>query len=210
MAVLQAMRLIGLTGGIACGKSTCAALLSELGFPTIDCDLIAREAVKKGTWGYSRVATTFGSSILLRDGEINREALGNLVFADPDARRKLNAATHLPVLARLLLKLLQHWLSCTPAVVVDMPLLFETGFHRATHLTVLVACSELVQRRRLMERNDMEQDAADSRIASQMSLDLKRQLASIVIENDGDLEELQETVRLSSSEHHMHGKQQIR
>lgn len=127
-------------------------------------------------------------------GEIDREALASIVFADAAQRRRLNAATHPAVGVELCRRILLDWLLCRPVLVIDMPLLFETGFYRLTRPRMLVACSPEVQRQRLMQRDKLLQAAADARIASQMPLHQKRQLADVVVDNDGSLEELQHKV----------------
>ena len=117
------------------------------------------------------------------------------MFNDAAQRRRLNAATHPAVGLELLRRLLLSWLLCRPVVVVDMPLLFETGFYRLTRPRVLVACSPDVQRQRLMQRDKLAQAAADARIASQMPLERKRQLADVVLENDASLAQLEQQVQ---------------
>jgi dephospho-CoA kinase len=117
------------------------------------------------------------------------------VFSDAAARRRLNAATHPAVGLELARRILCAWLRCSPAIVVDMPLLFETGFYRLTRPRVLVVCSPEVQQRRLVARDALSAAAADSRIAAQMPLAAKRRLADVVLHNDGDgLEQLQAQV----------------
>jgi dephospho-CoA kinase len=145
------MKLVGLTGGICCGKSTVVRILRSLdaggtadggpdapwGAPgrlgIVDCDLIARDVVRPGAWGYRRVVRAFGPSILQEDGALDREKLGGLVFNDVSARKRLNAATHLPILVRMMTQILVLWVwKRCPVVVVDMPLLYEIGFQRFT------------------------------------------------------------------------------
>ena len=133
--------------------------------------------------------------IVQPDGELDREALAHLVFADPAARRRLNGATHLPVLLELVRQAARQWMAFQPTVVIDMPLLFETGFFRATGENVLVACSPGVQLRRLMARDGVRPEAAAARVAAQMPLEQKRKLADVVLENDGGVEELQRQVQ---------------
>lgn len=129
-------------------------------------------------------------------GEIDREALGALVFADSAQRRRLNAATHPAVGLELARTILLSWLLFLPVAVVDMPLLFESGFARLTHPNVLVACTPETQRERLMQRDALERAAADARIASQMPLEAKRRRAHVVLQNDGSAEELRRQVEL--------------
>lgn len=177
------MKLIGLTGGIACGKSTVAELFREQHITVIDCDLIAHDVVRRGRWGWRRVKAAFGPTVLLPNGEINRCAhraaarspqalilsaeagtnhattavvcrakLSEIIFNDAAARRQLNRAVHLPILIDLLGQLAGNWLRFRWAVVIDMPLLFETGFYRWTGPNVVVACNENVQVREKASR----------------------------------------------------------
>ncbi|PNW77430.1 hypothetical protein CHLRE_10g436150v5 [Chlamydomonas reinhardtii] len=189
------MRVVGLTGGIATGKSTVSRELSVQGITVIDCDKLAHAATSKGSWGWKRVVQAFGRDILTAEGDIDRERLGGLVFNDAAARRRLNAATHLPVALSLARALLLSWLSCKWVVVVDMPLLFETKSHKLTRPNVLVACSPEQQLGRLLARDGGSVERAQARIAAQMPLDAKKRLADIVVENDGSVEQLKAQVR---------------
>eukprot|EP00882_Tetradesmus_deserticola_P010993 GHRQ01011627.1.p1 GENE.GHRQ01011627.1~~GHRQ01011627.1.p1 ORF type:complete len:167 (+),score=46.77 GHRQ01011627.1:326-826(+) len=139
------MLVVGLTGGIATGKSTVTRQLISLGVPVIDCDRIAHDTACKGSWGYRRIVAALGRDILDGRGEVDRARLGQLVFADAAARRRLNMATHAPVAWQLLRQLVGHWLRFRRLVVVDMPLLFETGTHKLTSSNVVVACSPELQ-----------------------------------------------------------------
>ena len=152
----------------------------------------------QGTWGYRRVVKAFPTQhqILQPNGELNREALAAVVFNDVGARRRLNKATHLPVLFGIIKQVIGHWITFKPVLVIDMPLLFETGFFRLTRPNILVTCPPRVQLQRLKERNNMTDDEATARITSQMSVEQKLQLADIVINNDGTLEELQSKVQI--------------
>ena len=130
-------------------------------------------------------------------GEIDRDALGAAVFADPAARRRLNAATHLPLACALLSKVLAAWLSFSSVVIVDMPLLFETGASRLTKPRVLVACDEHTQRQRLMARNGLTAEQASARVGSQMPLEAKRRRADVVMDNSGSQKATQQQVCLA-------------
>jgi len=188
------MLIVGLSGGIACGKSTVSALLQEAGLPVIDCDALAHESTKKGSWGYRRIFQKFGQDILLNDGEIDREALGRLVFSNASARKQLNAAVHLPVALTLLKRLCWCWMTSHWTVVVDMPLLFETGMYRFMRPSVAVWCPQEVQVSRLMVRNSMTREDALSRVNSQIPTDRKKTLADIVLDNSGTLQDLKPQV----------------
>ena len=185
------MRVIGLTGNIAAGKSTVAATLAgECGLAVIDCDALAHAAVRPGAWAHRRLLAAFGPAITADPARpataaIDREALGRLAFADPAARRKLNAATHLPIFLALLGCLLRAWLACRTVVVVDMPLLFESGFWRFTHPRLLVDAPEAVRSARLQARDGLDAAAAADRIAAQAPAAGKRGRCRWVIDNGG-------------------------
>lgn len=188
------MLVVGLSGGIAAGKSTVTRHLISLGVPVIDCDRIAHDTACKGAWGYRRIVAAFGPGILTETGDIDRARLGQLVFAEAAARRRLNKATHAPVAVELLRQLLGHWLRFRRAVVIDMPLLFETGTYKLTSSNVVVACRPELQVQRVMLRDSCSTADAKARIAAQMPLERKMQLADVVLENDSSLEQLQEQV----------------
>ncbi|KAK9831394.1 hypothetical protein WJX81_000561 [Elliptochloris bilobata] len=193
------MRLVGLTGGIATGKSTVSTLLESCQISIVDCDKIAKSVVQKGRWGYRRVVQTFGTSILQADGEVDRDALGALAFNNREARRALNHATHPAVLLEIIRQLLLHWLACKWLVVVDMPLLFETGAYRLLWPRVLVTCSSKVQLERLMRRDKCFQQLAEAKVAAQMPLERKAALADQIVENSGDRAALESQVRALAS-----------
>ncbi|EIE24152.1 dephospho-CoA kinase [Coccomyxa subellipsoidea C-169] len=179
------MKIVGLTGGIATGKSTVTNLIRQHGIPVIDCDEIAHLVTKKGKWVYKRIVRMFGSGFLKSDGEIDRERLGELVFKDAVARRKLNRATHPAVTLELAKQLLSHLLQCHSLVMVDMPLLVETGAYLLTWPRVLVKCDPETQVRRLVERDGCSKDLAQSKVAAQMPLEQKQKWCQYIIDNSG-------------------------
>ncbi len=150
----------------------------------------------QGRWGYNRVVSTFGRDVLQPDGEIHRQVLGERVFTDYDSRCRLNAATHLPILVELFRQVVLAWIMFKPVVVVDMPLLFETGFHHLSHPLMVVACSRATQIRRLKRRDGLGGEAAEARLAAQMPLDQKCALANVILENEGSEEALQQQVHI--------------
>ncbi|CAD7702962.1 unnamed protein product [Ostreobium quekettii] len=184
------MKIVGLSGGIATGKSTASELIAGHGIAVVDCDVIAHEVVKPGRWAWRRVVAAFGNDILLDNGELNRDLLGRIVFNDPAARKKLNRATHLPVLLEMARQLLTHWMLCAHVVVVDMPLLFDIKAQGFFKPAVLVDCDEHTQLSRLMARDGSSQQDASARINSQMPLAQKRELADVCLDNSGSREEL--------------------
>ncbi|XP_035261979.1 dephospho-CoA kinase domain-containing protein [Anguilla anguilla] len=184
------MFLVGLTGGIASGKSTVSSALRDLGCPIIDADVVARQVVEPNSLAYMRIVQHFGSEILLENGEIDREKLGQIIFSCMEKRRLLNSITHPEIQKAMLWQILFYFFRGYRYVVLDVPLLFET--RRLTHFlnhTVVVYCDPATQLSRLMQRDGLTQEQAEQRIASQMPLNEKRGLANHVIENSGTRED---------------------
>jgi dephospho-CoA kinase len=183
------LKLIGLTGGIASGKSTIAAWLRKAGIPVVDADQLSRDAVAPGSPALARIVERFGDEILLPDGGLDRKKLGAIVFADARARADLNAIVHPEVGALALSRLDELRAAGVPVAVYEVPLLFENHLDQMMDGTLLVAASEPVQLRRLMERDGIDEAAARARMGAQMPLDEKRRRATAVVENDGSREE---------------------
>lgn len=182
------MTVIGLTGGIASGKSTVANYLKENGFAVIDADIAARQAVEKGTEGLRKVAETF-PGVLNEDGTLNRKALGTIIFNDKAQRDSLNEIVH-PIVRRLMDEEKAAALSEGKVVVMDIPLLYENELEHTVDEVWVVYVSYDIQKMRLMKRNELSESEADARINSQMSMDEKRDKADIVIDNCYDLDSL--------------------
>lgn len=182
------MTVIGLTGGIASGKSTVANYLKENGFAVIDADIAARQAVEKGTEGLRKVAETF-PGVLNEDGTLNRKALGTIIFNDKAQRDSLNEIVH-PIVRRLMDEEKAAALSESKVVVMDIPLLYENELEHTVDEVWVVYVSYDIQKMRLMKRNELSESEADARINSQMSMDEKRDKADIVIDNCHDLDSL--------------------
>ncbi|NWH71972.1 DCAKD protein, partial [Piaya cayana] len=183
------MFLVGLSGGIASGKSTVVAVLQELGCAVIDADVIAREVVQPHSKAHRHIVRCFGTEILSESGEINREALGNIIFSQPEKRQLLNRITHPEIQKEMLKQILKYFLLGYRYVILDIPLLFETNrLTKFMKYTVLVYCDPPTQLSRLMKRNGLSRAQAEARIASQLPLDEKRKLATHVIDNSGDRE----------------------
>ncbi|MBQ5152033.1 dephospho-CoA kinase [Macrococcoides caseolyticum] len=182
------MTVIGLTGGIASGKSTVANYLKENGFAVIDADIAARQAVEKGTEGLRKVAETF-PGVLNEDGTLNRKALGAIIFNDKAQRDNLNKIVH-PIVRRLMDEEKAAALSEGKVVVMDIPLLYENELEHTVDEVWVVYVSYDIQKMRLMKRNELSESEADARINSQMSMDEKRNKADIVIDNCHDLDSL--------------------
>jgi dephospho-CoA kinase len=177
------MLRVGLSGGIGSGKSTVAQRLSHHGAQVIDADLLAREVVARGSAGLAAITERFGDSILDDDGELNRAALGALVFADPGARRDLEGITH-PLIASRTRELIAD--APPDAVVVhDVPLLVEKHLGPAYHLVVIVGAPEDTRVKRLMHTRGMTEVDARSRIAAQATDDQRRAAADVWLDNDG-------------------------
>jgi dephospho-CoA kinase len=182
------MRMIGLTGGIGAGKSAVAARLAQHGAIIVDGDRIAREVVQPGTPGLAEVVQAFGDTVLADDGSLDRPALGRIVFADPAARKRLEAITHPLIGART-----AELIAAAPAdaiVVNDVPLLIEAGLQRSFELVMVVLADEAVRIGRLVNDRGMTPQEARSRIAAQATDEQRRAIADIVIVNEGTLEEL--------------------
>lgn len=183
---------MGLTGGIASGKSEVSRRLAELGAVLIDADLLAREAVEPGSEGLAEVVRAFGPGILQDDGALDRAALGALVFADPERRDQLNAIVHPRVRARA--AELMAAASDEAVVVQDIPLLVETGQAGSFDVVVVVDAPDEVRIRRLAERNGMTPEDAAARMAAQATREERLAAADHVIENSGSLDELRAAV----------------
>ncbi len=184
------MRVVGLTGGIASGKSTFAGALRARGIPVVDADALARAAVGPGTPALAEIARTFGPGVIAADGALDRKALGALVFADAEARRRLEAITHPAV--RLALQEETSRLAARgfELVVYDAPLLYEVGLDRDLDSVVVVWAPPDVQRARLVQRDGLTPAEADARLAAQLPIDEKAARADFVIDNAGAPDEL--------------------
>ncbi len=178
---------VALTGGIASGKSTVAALFAELGVPIIDLDLIAREVVAPGTALLAQVFARFGSALRRADGDLDRRALRELVFRDSGARRDLEALLHPAISARAAE---QSARAAGPYQIVVIPLLAETGAASEYERVLLVDCDEATQRARLARRDGMSPALVDAALASQVTRAARRALAADVIDNSDGIDEL--------------------
>jgi len=181
------VRVIGLTGGIASGKSTVARLLRELGAPVVDADELARAVVEPGRPAYEDIVREFGPGILAADGSLDRKKLADLVFADPDKRRLLQTFTH-PRIAELgRAEVARHAAAGAPVVIYEAALLVETGAHLALDGLIVVKSSAEQQLERAMARDGAGEAAARARIASQLPLADKLAVATHIIDNGGTL-----------------------
>jgi len=188
------MRVIGLTGGIASGKSTVAALLAERGIPVVDADQLARDAVLPGSSGLRQIVAVFGPGVVTVDGTLDRAVLSEKVFSDPAARKVLEAIIH-PEIKLLAEKSLEELRSQGfPIVFYMAPLLIEAGVTgRVDEIWVVYADRE-TQVERVRKRDSVSREDAEKRLAAQMPMDEKRAYGRIVIDNSGDLKDLKKRV----------------
>ncbi|HDD0310393.1 TPA: dephospho-CoA kinase [Staphylococcus aureus] len=186
-------KVIGLTGGIASGKSTVSELLSVFGFKVVDADKAAREAVKKGSKGLAQVREVFGDEAIDENGEINRRYMGDLVFNHPEKRLELNAIIH-PIVRDIMEEEKQGYLKQGYNVIMDIPLLFENELENTVDEVWVVYTSESIQMDRLMQRNNLSLEDAKARVYSQISIDKKSRMADHVIDNLGDKLELKQNL----------------
>ncbi|WP_342432548.1 dephospho-CoA kinase [Neobacillus sp. FSL H8-0543] len=181
--------VIGLTGGIASGKSTVSNMLKEMDITVVDADVEARLAVEKGEPAYQKIVAEFGDEILLADEGIDRQKLGSIIFHNADKRQILNGIVHPDVRARMFKKIDTAIKNEEKVVILDIPLLFESKLTSMVEKTILVYVDKQVQLQRLMDRNELSMADAVARVNSQMPLSEKVALADAVIDNNGSIEE---------------------
>ncbi|WP_102274303.1 dephospho-CoA kinase [Cytobacillus massiliigabonensis] len=181
--------VVGLTGGIASGKSTVSSILIEKGITVIDADIEARIAVEKGEEAYYEIVRHFGDAVLFADGSIDRGKLGAIIFHDKEKRLLLNNIVHPAVRKRMIMKKEKAIANGEKLIIMDIPLLFESKLTSLVDKTLLVYVDEAVQLERLMDRNQLSIEDAVARIHSQMPLKEKIQLADAVINNNGTMGE---------------------
>lgn len=186
----------GLTGGIASGKSTVASFFCELGCVIIDADQVAHEIVQPCKPALQAIIARFGKEFLRPDQQLDRKKLAALIFSDKAAKTALEAITHPIILAEMQRQTVAAAKANDCVIIWDVPLLFETGFALYVDVSILVYTPVENQLERLMQRDGISREAALSRINSQMPLQQKRELATIIINNSGTVEEVKEQVRL--------------
>ena len=188
------MHLIGLTGGIATGKSTVAAELARHGATVIDADALAREVVEPGERALEEIAARFGSGVITADGHLDRAALGAIVFADPDARRDLERITHPRVRDLMQRRIAAALAADADLIVAEVPLLFETQSEALYEGVMLVYAPEDVELERLMTRDGIDEAAARRRLAAQLPIETKRERATWIIDNGATIDATQDQV----------------
>jgi dephospho-CoA kinase len=180
------MIIVGLTGGIATGKSTVATIFAELGAYRIDADRLARDVVKPGQPAMQAIMNYFGKDIVNENGQLNRKKLADIIFADPVKRNVLNEMTHPPIRALLRDELAQARKKGACVALVEVPLLYEGGFDRDVDVVVVVSVRATTQLSRLMTRENLNEQEAQLRVSAQMPLAEKVARADFVVNNDGD------------------------
>ncbi|MGN5755077.1 dephospho-CoA kinase [Acinetobacter calcoaceticus] len=179
--------ILGVTGGIGSGKSAATQWFESQGIQVVDADIVAREVVEKGQPALQKIQQTFGDWVLQSDGNLDRRALREYIFQNPEARQTLEKITH-PAIHQSIIQQLQNPKS--PYVILVSPLLFETNQHELVNHTLLVDASEQTQIQRASQRDGQNQEQIQKIIAAQMSRERKRELANDIVFNDGLLEHL--------------------
>ncbi|HWR60146.1 MAG TPA: dephospho-CoA kinase [Clostridia bacterium] len=182
--------VIGLTGGIASGKSTVSAKLKELGAAVIDADIVAREVVSKGEIAYNRIVQCFGESILLPSGQINRKRLGGIVFSDKEKLALLNSITHPEIISRVKDRIRELKAEGREVIVVDAAILIEMGLHKYVDSVWVVTVDREIQIKRLIERDKYDYKESENRVNSQFSNEIRRKYADVIIDNNKPVEEV--------------------
>ena len=187
--------MIGLTGGIASGKTTVAAMLRALGASIINADELAREVVRPGQEAWKEIVAAFGEAVLRDDRRIDRQKLRSLAFSNDRLRKRLESITHPRIRALAQAKAAELAAQGAEIVVYEAPLFFETNAQVWIRPVILVACDVAVQRQRLRDRDNLTTHEIDRHLAAQMPVGEKRKLADFIIENNGDLDDLQRQVK---------------
>lgn len=181
--------IIGLTGGIASGKSTVSNYLRELGAFIIDSDQVAHNIIEKDKPAYQKIVKRFGSSILDKNREINRSRLARIIFDDYEKKRKLEEITH-PYILDEIYKKMEEMKDKYRIIILDAPLLFETGLDRAVDQTWVVYVNREIQLERLIKRDQLSSQEGVKRIEAQLSLEKKKEMADFIIDNNGSIKQL--------------------
>lgn len=185
--------IIGLTGGIATGKSTAAEYLAAKGAAVIDADQISHQLTQKGKIGWQLIKAEFGAKILKESKELNRKKLAEIVFSAPQKRKKLESILHPLIISKMKAEAEKH-LKADKIVVFMAPLLYEANLDRFCDQVWVIASSREIQIERLQKRNNLNRDSALKRINSQMSLVEKKERADIIISNNSTIKDLREKI----------------
>ena len=182
--------VIGLTGGIASGKSTVSAKLKQLGAAIIDVDILARGVVSKGEIAYNRIIQCFGENILLPSGEINRKRLGSVVFSNKEKLALLNSITHPEIINRVMDKIQELKSAGNKVIVVDAAILIEMGLYKYVDSVWVVIVDRETQIKRLIERDKFDYKDSENRINSQFTNEVRKKYADVIIDNNKSIEEV--------------------
>ena len=186
--------ILGLTGGIATGKSTVSRYFSDKGYAVVDADVVARRVVEPGTEGLANIVAHFGTEIIQKDGTLNREKLGAMIFSAAEKRETLNNLLSAQIRRTIMADTETLVNANQPLIVLDIPLLYEAGYETHCDAVMVVYTTEAVQLERLMARNNLTEEEALNRIASQEPIETKKDRADIVIDNNGPLNHTYEQV----------------
>ncbi len=180
--------ILGITGGIASGKSTVVNVFKEKGFPIVDGDIVARQIVEPGKPALAAIKAAFGLEVILPTGELNRKKLGGIVFQDSNKRQQLDRILN-PYLRQQIKAEMAFWKNKSPLVIADIPLMYEGHYDHYMDEVAVVYVDFLQQKKRLMARDNIDEKTAEAKINSQMPLAKKRALADTVFDNNGSKEE---------------------
>lgn len=194
MSTNQSGSIIGLTGGIATGKSTVARMLADRGVEVVDADELSRVVVQPGRPAHDEIVEAFGDQVLTEEGRIDRSRLADEVFRDDQARQTLEAITHPRIAEEMLDRARRAFEQGHDWIVYEAALLVETETHRMLDATIVVDCSPDTQLKRLQQRDELDEDQARRRIDAQMPLEDKRRVAEFVVDNDGSLQQTRRQV----------------
>lgn len=184
------MKIVGLTGGISSGKSTVSSYLKQLKIPVIDADEVARKVVEPNSQGAREIRKTFGSDVFEEDGSLNRQKLGSLIFSNAENRQKLDDLLQPLIKIMILDEIEEYRQKGENMIVLDLPLLFEKQYEELCEEIIVVYIPKELQLERLMRRNQYTKQEALSRIDSQLSIEEKRKRATVLLDNQGTIQQL--------------------
>lgn len=188
------MKIVGLTGGISSGKSTVSSYLKQLKIPVIDADEVARKVVEPNSQGAREIRKTFGSDVFEEDGSLNRQKLGALIFSNAENRQKLDELLQPLIKIMILDEIEEYRQKGETMIVLDLPLLFEKHYEKLCEEIIVVYVPRELQLERLMKRNQYTKQEALSRIDSQLSIEEKRKRATVLLDNQGTVQQLYQQV----------------
>ena len=188
------MKIVGLTGGISSGKSTVSSYLKQLKIPVIDADEVARKVVEPNSQGAREIRKTFGSDVFEEDGSLNRQKLGALIFSNAENRQKLDDLLQPLIKIMILDEIEEYRQKGENMIVLDLPLLFEKQYEELCEDIIVVYIPKELQLERLMRRNQYTKQEALSRIDSQLSIEEKRKRATVLLDNQGTVQQLYQQV----------------